>query len=373
MRFIDLKAQYDIVKYKINERIQSVLTHGQYIMGPEVYELEEKLAAFSGAKHAIACGSGTDALLMPLMAWGIGKGDAVFTSVFTFFATAEVIALTGATPVFVDIQPDTFNIDCEKLETVVKTVIKDGFFNSQAIVPVDLFGLPADYDAVAGIAAKYGMYLLEDAAQGFGGRYKGKIVGSFGDAAATSFFPAKPLGCYGDGGAVFTNDDDTAELLKSIRVHGQGADRYENERIGINGRMDTLQAAILLEKLDLFEAEIAMRNGIAVKYEKLLNGAVKTPTVPGGLSSTWAQYSVLAKDSAERERLMAALQKNGIPTAVYYPIPLHLQKAFAGLGYKTGDFPAAEEASGRIFSLPMHPYLKDEEIEMIAKTIVENI
>jgi UDP-2-acetamido-2-deoxy-ribo-hexuluronate aminotransferase len=369
MRFIDLQTQYGALKEKIDRRIQNVLNHGQFIMGPEVGELEERLADFTGSKYAISCSSGTDALLMPLMAKGIGKGDAVFTSVFTFFATAEVIALTGATPVFVDIRRDTFNIDSEKLEEAIVKTVKEGRLNPRMAIPVDLFGLPADYGAITEITRKYGLYLLEDAAQGFGGRYRGKTAGSFGDAAATSFFPAKPLGCYGDGGAVFTDDGEMAETLKSIRIHGQGTDRYENVRLGINGRMDTIQAAVLLEKLAVFQTEIEKRNEIAAKYTGLLKDCVATPAVPDGMVSTWAQYSVLARDGDEKERIRAALQKEGIPTAVYYPIPLHLQKAFLALGYREGDFPAAEDAASRIFSLPMHAYLNDEEIGRISRTI----
>lgn len=369
MQFIDIKKQYAVLKHAIDKGIQNVLNHGMFIMGPEVLELEERLAAFAGVKHALSCSSGTDALVMPLMAWGIGRGDAVFVPAFTFVATAEAAALVGATPVFVDICPDTFNIDPASLEQEIQKTQKAGKLRPRAVIPVDLFGLPADYDEIGRIAKEYGLKVLEDAAQGFGGRYKGRVAGSFGDAAATSFFPAKPLGCYGDGGAMFTNDDETAAALSSIRVHGQGQDKYENVRTGVNGRLDTIQAAVLLQKLAVFEEEIRIRNGIAAKYNSALNGLVQIPKFHNGLISTWAQYSVLAKDGAEREKMMNKLSDNAVPTMVYYKRPLHLQQAFSHLNYRHGDFPVSEDYAGRIFSLPMHPYLKDEDIGRIADVI----
>ncbi|MFZ5974496.1 MAG: DegT/DnrJ/EryC1/StrS family aminotransferase [Bacillota bacterium] len=369
MQFIDIKKQYELLKHAIDEGIQRVCGHGAFIMGPEVQELEKRLAAFAGVRHALACSSGTDALVMPLMAWGVGLGDAVFTTPFTFVATAEAIALVGATPVFVDICPDTFNIDPALLEQEIKSTLKEGELRPKAVIPVDLFGLPADYDEIGMVAEKYSLKVLEDAAQGFGGRYKGRVAGSLGDVGATSFFPAKPLGCYGDGGAMFTDDDETAALLSSIRVHGQGEDKYENVRTGVNGRLDTIQAAVLLEKLAVFEEEIAMRNRIAAKYNSALNGLVQTPMFHDGLVSTWAQYSVLAKDTAEREIIMKKLAQNEVPTMVYYKKPLHLQKAFAHLNYRRGDMPVSEGVASRIFSLPMHPYLKDKDVGEIAGVI----
>ncbi|HYE09767.1 MAG TPA: DegT/DnrJ/EryC1/StrS family aminotransferase [Patescibacteria group bacterium] len=369
IEFINLKEQYRCLQNEIDSNIQAVLQHGKYILGPEVKELEQQLAEYAGVKHAISCANGTDALLMPLMAWGVGSGDAVFTTPFTFVATAEVISLLGATPVFVDIDPETYNIDVKKLEQSVKRVINEGKLNPKAIIPVDLFGLPADYDAIMQVARKYGLKVLEDAAQSFGSVYKQKKAGSLADAAATSFFPAKPLGCYGDGGAVFTDEDELAEKLFSIRVHGQGQDKYENVRIGINGRLDTIQAAILLVKLKVFDEELRARNQIALKYTLELKNVLKTPSIPDGLVSSWAQYSILAEEPEKRELIRETLKKAGIPTVIYYSVPLHLQQVFHKLGYKEGDFPISEDVSRRIFSLPMHPYLKDETIEEIIKVI----
>lgn len=369
MQFIDLKRQYLEIKDLINERIQKVLEHNLYIMGPEITELEQELSKFVGVKHTIVCSSGTDALLMPLMAWGIGAGDAVFTTPFTFIATAEVISLVGATPIFVDIDEKTYNINPDLLEREIEKVIKEGKLVPKAIIPVDLFGLCADYNKIEEIGKKYFLYVLEDACQSFGALYNGKRACSFGDCASTSFFPAKPLGCYGDGGAVFTNDDELAEIIKSIRIHGQGIDKYQNVRIGINGRMDTLQAGILLAKLTIFENELIARNRIAKKYSELLKNKVVVPYIPDGFVSSWAQYSVLAVDKKHRDEIQQRLKKEGIPTAIYYPIPLHLQKAFEYLGYRRGDFPVSEMISERIFSLPMHPYLMDEEVEQICSLV----
>lgn len=370
MQFIDLKTQYLRLKDEIDAGIRDVLDHTAFIMGDKVAALEERLGAFCGAKHAISCSSGTDALLMPLMAWGIGPGDAVFVPTFSFFATAEVVGLVGATPIFVDISPDTYNMDPEALRAAIQRVRAQGVLKLRAVIPVDLFGHSADYDALTPLAREHGLLLLEDAAQAFGATYHGKRVGSFGDAAATSFFPAKPLGCYGDGGAVFTDDDQTAALLRSIRVHGQGTDKYDNERLGINGRLDAMQAVVLLAKLGVFEEEIARRNEVAQAYDQQLSGAVVTPTVREGCMSTWAQYSVLCRDSAHRERVRAALQSKGIPSMVYYAIPLHMQKAFAALGGRRGQCPVAEDASDRILSLPMHAYLRDNEIQQIADAVL---
>jgi len=364
------------------ERWQAVLEHGQYILGQENSELEDKLAEFAGVRHVIACSSGTDALLMPLMAYGIGPGDAVFTTPFTFVATAEIIALLGATPVFVDIDPHTFNLDPAQLEAAIDAVTKrdpsiyplprqaiDGRLTPKAIIPVDLFGLPADYEAINAIARRHDLFVLEDAAQGFGAEYKGHRTCSLADVAATSFFPAKPLGCYGDGGAVFTNDAALAEKLLSIRVHGQGKDRYENVRLGMNGRLDTLQAAVLLCKLEIFEDEIQRRRRIAELYTGLLSEkgvAVEVPQVPPETRSAWAQYSLL---SAERQSLLDKLKKNGIPHAIYYPIPLHRQGMFDHLQYPLDCFAVSERTSREIFSLPLHPYLSEEAVERIVSCL----
>jgi dTDP-4-amino-4,6-dideoxygalactose transaminase len=408
MDFIDLASQQRRIADKLNAGIASVLAHGQYVSGPEVRELEAILAGYVGVKHAVGCASGTDALLMALMALGIGPGDAVFTTPFTFTATAEVISLLGATPVFVDIDPVSFNIEPKKLEqaivdlkenrsrrpfpravragnqgvSAIQSVFADRRMidrrmidrrtqdraeaagrnlRPRAVIPVDLFGLAADYDAIEAVAARYSLTIIEDAAQSFGGDYKGKKTCSFGNIACTSFFPAKPLGCYGDGGMCFTNDDHLDAILRSIRVHGQGEDKYENVRIGINGRLDTLQAAVLLAKFSIFQEELELRQEIARRYGKLIAGVVSTPVIPGNCKSAWAQYSVLARDSQQRAAFMAGLKKGGVPTAVYYPKPLHLQRAFADAGYRKGDFPIAEDRAGRIFSLPMHPYLAEED------------
>lgn len=378
MDFIDLKTQYRLIEPQLRKRIDAVLAHGQFIMGPEIKELEENLAEYVGVKHALSCSSGTDALLMPLMAKGIGPGDAIFTSPFTFVATAEVISLVGATPVFVDIDPKTFNMDPVKLEATVSRLTKGGRptpkspagLRAKGIIGVDIFGLPADYDEINRIATKHNLFVIEDAAQSFGGIYKGRKAGSLAEVAATSFFPAKPLGCYGDGGAVFTNNDELAATMRSIRIHGQGSDKYDNVRVGINGRMDTLQAAILLVKLEIFEKEILMRQEVAARYAEGLQGVVETPSVPDGYRSAWAQYSVL---SDERDVLLERLKKAGIPTAIYYPKPLHLQTAYKDLGYVEGDFPLAESISKRIFSLPMHPYASAKDQERTVKTITNVI
>ncbi len=338
-------------------------------MGPEIHELEKKLTDYVGVRYTVTCASGTDALLLTLLAWGIGKGDAVFTTPFTFIATSEVISLLGATPIFVDIDPETYNIVPELLDIAIKKTIKEGKWNPKAVLAVDLFGLPADYDKIKQVATKYNIKVLEDAAQSFGGAYKGSRVGNFGDAAGTSFFPAKPLGCYGDGGAVFTNDSQLYEKLKSIRVHGQGMNNYDSIRIGVNSRLDTIQTAILLAKLSVFDEELELRNEVAKRYTNGLEGTVVTPRIPEGCLSAWAQYSVLAKDSKEREQLTMNLKEKGIRTAIYYQKPLHLQQVYKEMGYKKGDFIVAEDISNRIFSLPMYPYLSDDKIKRIIDAI----
>lgn len=354
MQFIDLQAQYKHLQDKIDARIRTVLEHGKYIMGPEVQELEQQLAEYVGVKHAITCANGTDALQLTMMAFDIKAGDAVFCPTFTFFATAEVVAFSGATPVFVDSDEATFNICPQDLERHIEKVIAAGQLTPKAIIAVDLFGLPANYPELERIANKFGLKLIEDAAQGFGGEINGQRAGSFGDIATTSFFPAKPLGCYGDGGALFTNDDDLAELLRSYRVHGKGSDKYDNVRIGMNSRLDTIQAAVLLEKLAEFPTELVKRNAAAEKYTAELSTRFNTPHVPAGYLSSWAQYTLVDEN---RDAIMAEYKAQGIPTMIYYGTCMHEQTAFKGLGYSHGDFPVAERLARQVFSLPMHPYL----------------
>jgi dTDP-4-amino-4,6-dideoxygalactose transaminase len=354
--FVDLAAQFRRLEPEIRAAIDGVLAHGRFIMGPEVAQLERELEAFVGTRHAVACSSGTDALLLPLMAWGIGPGDAVITTPFTFIATAEVISLLGATPVFVDIDERTYNIDPAGIEAAVEALRGEGAPHPRCIIGVDLFGLPADYAAIDAIAARHDLLVLEDAAQSLGAAVGGRRAGSFGHAAATSFFPAKPLGCYGDGGAVFTDDDDLAERLRSIRIHGKGGDKYDNVRIGLNARLDTLQAAILLPKLRAFPDELEAREAVARRYTQGLEEVVRTPWVPDGVRSAWAQYSFTVPDRAP---VQAALAAAGVPTAVYYPRPLHLQSAYAGLELGPGSFPVSESVCERILSVPMHPDLDE--------------
>lgn len=365
----DLALQYKRLKSDIDKRIDNVLNHGRFIMGPEVHELEEKLAKYAGVKYAITCSSGTDALLLALMAWGIGHGDAVFTTPFTFISTSEVITLLGATPVFVDIDERTYNIDPELLEEAIRKTLNEGKLTPKAVIPVDLFGLPADYESIEKTTSKYNIKVLEDAAQSFGSRYKEKRGGSFGDAGCTSFFPAKPLGCYGDGGAILTNDTILSDKLKSLRVHGKGSNKYDNVRTGINGRLDTIQAAILLGKLSVFDEEIRLRNGIAKEYSNELKDIVTVPEIPKNYESAWAQYSVLAKSTEQREMFINHLEDKGIKTAIYYQKPLHLQEVYKKLGYGIGDFCIAEDISKRIFSLPMYPYLSKDKLQYIINTL----
>jgi len=373
LAFIDLAAQQNRIIDRITENIRKVLAHGQYILGPEVAELEERLARYVGVNHAVTCSSGTDALLMVLLAKGVGPGDAILTTPFTFIATAEVVHLLGATPVFVDIDRQTYNLSPEALQD---TLVHFGQTRQTAglrprgIMAVDLFGQPADYDRINALARDWGLFVLEDAAQSFGATYHGRRAGALADAAATSFFPAKPLGCYGDGGAVFTNDSDLAAILKSIRNHGQGTDRYDHVRLGLNGRLDTIQAAVLLAKLEIFDQEVAARQKAAWRYREGLKDVVEVPYLAPGCSSVWAQFSV---ESEVRAAIMTRLGKAGVPTAIYYPKPLHLQEVFRGLGHQAGDFPASEAAASRIFSLPMHPYLEKSEQERIISIIREAV
>lgn len=353
--FIDIGAQRRRLGLAIDEAVSRVLTHCQFVSGPEVAKLEADLAAFCGAKHVIACASGTDALLMVLMAKGIGPGDAVLVPSFTFCATGEVVALAGATPVFVDVDEATFNIDAASLKRGIATAKKAGL-KPKAVIPVDLFGQSADHDAVAAVAAAEGLFVLDDAAQSFGATYKGKRLGTFGLATATSFFPAKPLGCFGDGGAIFTDDASLAEALRSVRVHGQGSEKYDNVRLGLTGRLDTMQAAILIEKLKIFPDEIEARNRVANYYAKGLDGVVAVPTVPEGNLSVWAQYTIRVKDGT-REAFAESLKAKGIPTAIYYPKSMHQQTAYRHFPVADGGLPVCEKLSRECISLPMHPYL----------------
>lgn len=366
--FIDLKQQYLEIKEQVNDSILKVLEHGQYILGPEIRDLESDLAQFIQVQHVLTCSSGTDALLLALMAHDIGPGDAVFTTPFTFIATAEVISLLGATPVFVDIDEKTFNIDPQLLEEKIACVSKD--LNAKAIIAVDLFGLCADYDALESVAKKHNLLLIEDAAQSLGAVYKGRKAGSFGDVAATSFYPAKPLGAYGDGGAVFTNDTSMYEKMVSLRVHGQGKNKYDNVRLGLNARMDTMQAAVLLHKLRIFPGEIEKRQEIANTYTQNLQDHVTTPFIPDDCTSTWAQYSIL---SDKRDVIQQHLKEQGIPTCIFYIKPLHVQDAFSTLEYKPGDFPISENAAQKIISLPMHPYLKEDDQQRIIAAIISAV
>ena len=356
--FIDLAQQQERIKPELDRRMQAVLKHGQYIMGPEITELETRLAAYCGVRHAIALSSGTDALLVAMMALGVGAGDEVITSPFTFIATGEMIALLGAVPVFVDIDPQTYNLDPALLEAAITP-------RTRAIMPVSLYGQCAEFDAINAIAAKHGLPVIEDGCQSFGATYKGRRSCGLSTIGCTSFFPSKPLGCYGDGGACFTDDEALAVRMRQIMSHGQDR-RYHHPLPGINGRLDTLQAAILLTKLELFDDEVAARERIGARYTELLKGSVGTPMLAAGCSSVYAQYTIQV---ANREELAKVLQAQGIPTAVHYPVPLHLQPVFQGLGKPVGSFPVAEQVAERVISLPMHPYLTDEQQCRIAAAV----
>jgi len=367
MQFIDLKTQYNLLKDEIDENIRKVLEHGQYIMGPEVDNLEHNLADFVGSSYAVTCSSGTDALLMALMSLDVKRGDYVLTTPFTYIATAEVIGLLGAVPKFIDIDPETFNMDMKKLEDELdKNPNKYKF-----VMPVNIFGLPADYDSIHALKAKYNFTVIEDAAQSFGASYNEKKSGTLGDIGCTSFYPAKPLGCYGDGGAIFTNDKEVADKLKSIREHGAGEDKYNNVRLGINGRMDTIQAAILLPKLNIFKNELERRNLVADLYIDKISSRINTQVVSKSSISSWAQFSISCDDKDHRDKIINKLKNNNIPTAIYYITPLHLQKMFDGLGYSNGDFQVTEDICSRILSLPMHPYLLEDEINKVCSLILE--
>ena len=353
--FIDLAAQRKRLGPAIDNAVARVLTHCQFILGPEVRAFESELAAFAGAKHAVTCASGTDALVLALRALGIGPGDAVICPSFTFCATAEVAVLAGATPVFVDVDPDTFNIDVAGIPGAIAAAKAAGL-KPKAIIPVDLFGLPAEHNALATAAETHGLFVIDDAAQGFGASYHNRRLGTFGQVTCTSFFPAKPLGCYGDGGAVLTDDDGIAETLRSLRVHGQGADKYDNVRIGLASRLDTIQAAVLSEKLKIFADEIDARQVVAKRYADGLKDVVTVPAVPAGLTSVWAQYTIRVS-GGRRDALAAALRAEGIPTAIYYPIPLHRQVAYRQYPAGTAGLSVSDRLAGEVISLPMHPYL----------------
>lgn len=369
MQFRDLKKQYQVLKEEMDVAISEVLENCNFISGNQVKELEERLAKYVGRKHCITCGNGTDALTMMMMAWNIKEGDAIFVPDFTFFASAEVVSFEGATPVFYDVDPDSFNADVTSLKDAIQKVKDEGKLIPRAIIAVDLFGQPADYEKLEAIAKENNLLLLEDAAQGFGGRIGDREACSFGDASTTSFFPAKPLGCYGDGGAIFTDDDETAELLESIRVHGKGQFKYDNVRIGWNSRLDTLQAAILGVKLTAFEKnELKAVNEVAKKYTEVLRDIVKTPGVKEGFYSSWAQYTIQLKNQEERDGLQAYLKENGVPSMVYYPKPMHLQTAFADTK-KYVDCPVSEKLCEKVLALPMHPYMDDDDMNFVVTVI----
>lgn len=364
--FIDLQAQQERIRPQVDAAIRRVLDHGQYIMGPEVLQFEHRLAEFCGIRHAIGCANGTDALVLVLRAWDVAPEDAVFVPSFTFAATAEAVVLAGGTPVFVDVDEATFNICPENLEKAIVWATKNGL-RPRVVVPVDLFGLPTDHASIARIAEKYDLLVLDDAAQGLGGSIDGRVVGSFGHATATSFFPAKPLGCYGDGGAVLTADDSLVEKVRSIQVHGKGKTKYENIQIGMNSRLDTIQAAILIEKLNVFQAEIELRNSIARRYDEAFSGKVLTQHVPAGRVSIWAQYTMVMD---EREDFVEFCRSGNIPTQCYYPIPLHRQVAYRDYPLPTGGCPTSEKLSEKLISIPMHSYLKESDQDYIIENVL---
>ncbi|WP_309083689.1 DegT/DnrJ/EryC1/StrS aminotransferase family protein [Chelativorans sp.] len=366
MQFIDLGAQRERIQDRLERRLAKVLAEGRYILGPEVAEFEEKMADYLGVKHAVACANGTDALLIPLMAGGIGPGDAVFVPSFTFAATAEVVALAGASPVFVDVNADTYNIDLASLEAAIAAVREEGKLAPKAVIPVDLFGLAADYAGICSVAAREGLFVIEDAAQAVGGSSGNTMCGAFGDVAGTSFYPAKPLGCYGDGGAMFTNDGELAEILRSIAFHGKGKSQYDNVRVGLNSRLDTIQAAVLLEKLAILPEEMEARQQVAARYNDGLSDVVKVPAVPAGNRSAWAQYAI---ETPARDAVRARLKEEGIPSVVYYEKPLHVQEAYAAYPRTPEGLPVSESLPDRILCLPMHPYLSEADQDRIVSVI----
>lgn len=372
MEFRDLKSQYEELKDEIDAGIFEVIHSSHFISGMQVEQLEARLADYVGVKHCVTCANGTDALTLALMTWNIGAGDAVFVPDFTFFSSAEVVAYSGAYPVFVDVYEDTYNISVEDLERKIEETLKKGQYTPRVIVTVDLFGQPAEYPRLKAIAEKYGLLILEDSAQGFGGNIEGKKACSFGDIATTSFFPAKPLGCYGDGGAIFTDNDEWADYLRSLRIHGKGNGKYDNIRIGMNSRLDTLQAAILLPKLKAFQLkELQAVNKVACLYSELLRGYVGIPKICEGYVSSWAQYTIRLRDGALRRKVQDALKEQGIPTMVYYEKTMSQQKAFDGFGQNVN--PIAGKLCNTVLSLPMHPYLNEEQIEMICKKLLNAV
>lgn len=372
MQFRDLKKQYECLKPNIDKAIFDVINDSNFIQGKQVNELEEKLASYVGRKYCVSCANGTDALVLALMVLGVGKGDAVFVPDFTYIATASSVSFVGATPIFVDIDLDTFNMSSKSLELMIEKTIKAGVLKPKAIIPVDLFGLPADYNIIFKIANKYNLNVVEDAAQGFGGRVNDKKSCSFGDISCTSFFPAKPLGCYGDGGAVFTDDENVYKLIKSLRANGKSEiDKYDNVRIGMNSRLDTIQAAILNVKFDAFvDKELENVNEIANKYTNKLMSKFKTSIIPNGFYSSWAQYTILCKNEDERNRIKNVMKENDIPSMIYYPRGMHQQKCFSELSFDDTDYPNTYEATKRVLSLPMHPYLIDEDIDKVCNVLI---
>lgn len=374
MEFRDLKTQYARYKNEIDSAIQKVLDKADFIGGTEVKALEERLAEYVGVRHCISCANGTDAMTLVMMAWNITEGDAVFVPDFTFFSTGEIVAFRGATPIFVDVDSATFNIDTAKLETAIKKVLQEGRLKPKVIIPVDLFGLPADHFEIQKLARKYGLLVLEDGAQGFGGSIEGRMACSFGDAATTSFFPAKPLGCYGDGGAIFTNDDRLAELLDSYKVHGKGGNKYDNIRIGLNSRLDTIQAAVLDVKLNaLVGHELDDVNRVCGEYNKRLGGAVETPFIPEGFRSSFAQYTIKLKDKEQRDGLQLRLKEQGIPSMIYYLKPMHRQAAFSVLESEEKDYAVTDKLCDTVLSLPMHPYITEDDIDNVSQGLLTGL
>jgi dTDP-4-amino-4,6-dideoxygalactose transaminase len=369
--FIDLKTQRKRMGAAVDAAILRVLDHGQFILGPEVRALEAELSRFCGAKEVVSCANGTDALGLVLMAREVGPGDAVLCPSFTFAATAEVVVWLGATPVYVDVDPTTFNLDAKSLEQGIATAKQHGL-KPVGLIAVDLFGQPADYDTLEPICAAHGLWLLSDAAQSFGASYRGRKVGTIGLATATSFFPSKPLACYGDGGAIFTDDAEVAKVLRSLRVHGEGVDKYDNVRIGINGRLDSIQAAVLLEKLKIFPDEIERRDRIVARYNEALADVATVPVVPEGSTSVWAQYTIKV-DAEKRDKLVASLKEEGIPTAVYYPKPLHRQTAYKQYPSAGNGLPVSDLVAGQVISLPMHPYLEPDDQDRIVEAVRRNL
>lgn len=372
MEYIDLKKQYEVLKGKIDNNIQKVLKDADYIMGEEVKILEEKLAKYVGRKYCATCANGTDALTIAMKVFDIKENDAVFVPSFTFYSTSEVVSLEGATPIFIDVDERTFNIDTKKLEKAIKKVIDEGKLTPRAIIPVDLFGQPANFPEILEIANKYNLKVIEDGAQGFGGSINGKKACSFGEISTTSFFPAKPLGCYGDGGAIFTDDEEMYKKILSIRIHGKGSYKYENIRVGLNSRLDTIQAAILLPKLEAFEKyELDERNKFAKIYSEKLKDVVKVPVILEGYISSYAQYTIILNNEEERNNLQAKLKEIGIPTMIYYPIPLHKQIVYNGYDFNLEDLKVSENLCKCVLSLPMHPYMSEEQIETISNEIIK--